>query len=63
MEMDAVEKFAEQLAALAEEHNAQELHAYADDLLHAVQNFEISSIQKILGGFNLLSEKIKRMQE
>ncbi|MCI5144672.1 MAG: response regulator [Candidatus Electrothrix sp. AR3] len=63
IEIDIVEDFARQLAALAKEHNALELLDYAESLFHAVQNFEIDNIQIILGKFQIISQEITRMEK
>ncbi|MCW5201879.1 PAS domain S-box protein [Desulfobulbus sp. US4] len=63
MEMDTAEDFARRLIALAQKHNAQELRTYGENLLSAVQHFEINGIQKILGDFETLLNTIQRRKE
>ncbi|MCI5165097.1 MAG: PAS domain S-box protein [Candidatus Electrothrix sp. GM3_4] len=63
IEMDAAEDFAQGLAALAQEYDAQELRSYAENLLSAVRHFEINGIQKILGDFETLLNTIQGMKK
>jgi len=62
MEMDAIEDFADKLVALAREHKAIRLDAYAEELLESAASFDIGRIQELLKQFKNLIDEFKKEQ-
>ncbi|HHB92358.1 MAG TPA: PAS domain S-box protein, partial [Thioploca sp.] len=60
IEMDAVEKFAEQIMFLGHTHNSKCLTDYADKLLEFSQSFDIVNTEKTLAEFSDILENIKQ---
>ncbi|MFK5971258.1 MAG: PAS domain S-box protein [Candidatus Marithrix sp.] len=60
IEMDAVEKFADQIMTLGHTHNSKCLTNYADKLFEFSQSFDIVNTEKTLAEFSNILENIKQ---